>query len=102
MERNFVFSQGRINRINNYIIEHTVSTKNGSSGWPILIQNSFKVIGIHKGGIKKKMKILVFFLKTTDFKNNILSSRPLTPLFSSRKRGLKKMNQIIKLKNEIL
>ena len=94
------FAQGRINRFNNYKIEHTVSTKNGSSGSPILIQNSFKVIGLHKGGIKNKDENIGIFFKDilTDFKNNISSTRPLTPLISSRKSEVEKNESNNKIK----
>ena len=51
---NLSFAQGGINSFDNYKIKHLVSTHHGSSGSPILLQNNFKIIGIHKAGNKKK------------------------------------------------
>ena len=48
------FAQGGIDFFNDYKIKHFVSTHKGSSGSPILLQNNFKIIGIHKAGNKKK------------------------------------------------
>ena len=42
---------GKIISINNFEFEHTVDTDKGSSGSPVLLYESSKVIGIHK---KKK------------------------------------------------
>ena len=44
------FAQGGIQCFDNYKIKHLVSTHHGSSGSPILLQNNFKIIGIHKAG----------------------------------------------------
>ena len=49
-------SYGNINSINGFEIEHKCSTESGSSGSPIIILDSFKVIGIHKGCPKEKDK----------------------------------------------
>ena len=57
---NLSFAHGGINSFNNYKIKHLVSTHKGSSGSPILLQNNFKIIGIHKAGNKKIMKILEY------------------------------------------
>ena len=51
---NFCYSCGNIkNTINNEII-HNATTKSGSSGSPIFLENSIKVIAIHKQGNIKK------------------------------------------------
>ena len=47
------FAQGEIQSFDNYIIKHLVSTHHGSSGYPILLQNNFKIIDIHKAGNPK-------------------------------------------------
>jgi V8-like Glu-specific endopeptidase len=49
------FDKGKINSIeNNYQIFHSISTKGGSSGSPIiLISDTLKIIGIHCGKFKK-------------------------------------------------
>ena len=47
---NFCYSSGFIKEINNIEITHNSSTKSGSSGSPIFLENSIKVIGIHKQG----------------------------------------------------
>ena len=54
------FDKGEIKSINKHIIKHLVSTHPGSSGSPILLLNNFKIIGIHKAGNKKIMKILEY------------------------------------------
>ena len=41
-------SKGKIKEINNYEFSHLASTKRGSSGSPIFIDGTIKVIGIHK------------------------------------------------------
>ena len=43
-------AKGIIKRIDNNEIVHLVSTNNGSSGSPLFLENSIKVIGIHKQG----------------------------------------------------
>ena len=67
------YSRGMIKSINNFQITHTASTEFGSSGSPIFLENSTKVIGIHKaGGTQKKENygILISFLfKYLDNKN---------------------------------
>ena len=49
------FEKGKVNSIkNNYQIFHSISTKGGSSGSPIiLISDNLKIIGIHCGKLKK-------------------------------------------------
>ena len=43
------FEKGEIISINDYEIEHAVSTDYGSSGSPILLLDNLKIIGIHIG-----------------------------------------------------
>ncbi len=45
-----------IEKINDYDIKHLCNTESGSSGGPILNLQSNKIIGIHKGYIKKENK----------------------------------------------
>ena len=45
------YSEGIIKQINNHTFFHTASTKSGSSGSPIILKNTSKVIGMHKGAI---------------------------------------------------
>ena len=47
------FDKGEIKSIDDYEIEHSVSTDYGSSGSPILLLNNFKIIGIHKAREQK-------------------------------------------------
>ena len=50
-------SYGILRNIDLNDIYHTSSTREGSSGVPIILIESFKVIGIHKGALSnKKMK----------------------------------------------
>ena len=45
------YGSGKILEIlNNYEFTHNIDTENGSSGSPIILHNSLKVIGIHKQG----------------------------------------------------
>ena len=62
LQENFLFAQGEIQCFDNYKIKHLVSTHHRSSGSPILLQNNFTTIGIHKAGNpKKKENIGIFF-----------------------------------------
>ena len=49
-------SEGKILEIKKYELVYDASTKFGSSGSPIFLENSTKVIGIHKGGNQNKTK----------------------------------------------
>ena len=51
--------RGIIKEINKYEFTHLVNKEKGSSGSPIFLENSIKVIGIHKKVIKIKQKIMV-------------------------------------------
>ena len=45
---------GEIIKVKKYELFHNASTKEGSSGSPIFLKNTTKVIGIHKQGDKYK------------------------------------------------
>ena len=45
-------SKGIIKSIHNYEFSHLANTQEGSSGSPIFLKDSNKVIGIHKAGIR--------------------------------------------------
>ena len=47
-------SKGKITEIENFQFFYDASTKHGSSGSPILLKNSIKVIGMHKGSYNAK------------------------------------------------
>ena len=47
---NVLVSYGLLTKIDKFNIKHTCNTDHGSSGSPILDLNTFKVIGLHKGG----------------------------------------------------
>ena len=73
-------SHGKIKDIQEYEIEHTCSTEFGSSGGPIILLDSFKVIGVHKGSGKNKednnygtllMYPIIEFKKKFEEKNEI-------------------------------
>ena len=49
-------SEGKILEIKKYELVHNASTRPGSSGSPIFLKNSKKVIGIHKGGNETRKK----------------------------------------------
>ena len=48
--KELVNSRGKVTNINKYKIAHLANTDKGSSGSPIFLENSVRVIGIHKGG----------------------------------------------------
>ena len=52
-----------IEKINEYDIKHLCNTQPGSSGGPILSRLTNKIIGIHKGYVKKKNYNIGTFLK---------------------------------------
>ena len=54
--KNLGYSEGKIKDIYKYEIIYDASTKPGSSGSPILLKNTTKVIGIHKKGNDKKKR----------------------------------------------
>ena len=49
---------GLINVIKNFEFEHSLDTREGSSGSPVCLVDNQLVIGIHKGGNKKVGKIM--------------------------------------------
>ena len=53
-EQNLKNAEGKIKDIFNYELCHLANTKEGSSGSPIFLKNSNKVIGIHKAGIENR------------------------------------------------
>ena len=74
------FAHGGIQCFDDYKIKHLVSTHHGSSGSPILLQNNFQIIGIHKAGNTKKnenigiffQNILTHFLLQNNFIHQII------------------------------
>ena len=50
------FSNGKVDQIKNYRIEHSISTDHCSSGSPIIVNShKLKIIGIHCGKTKKNL-----------------------------------------------
>jgi len=56
------YAYGKIKEINKikYEFYHLVSTNVGSSGSPIFLKDSIQVIGIHRGGISIRQKIMEY------------------------------------------
>ena len=52
--KNLSYSEGNIINIDEYELIYNASTKSGSSGSPILLKNTTKVIGMHKQGSIRK------------------------------------------------
>jgi V8-like Glu-specific endopeptidase len=50
------YSKGKIKEIDDYELTHNASTTFGSSGSPICLKGTTKVIGIHKQGNKEKIE----------------------------------------------
>ena len=55
-------ARGIIKDINKYEVIHLANTEKGSSGSPIFLENSIKVIGIHKEGDKDKTENYGYFI----------------------------------------
>ena len=70
------YGSGKILKIlNNYEFTHNIDTENGSSGSPIILHNSLKVIGIHKqGDILKPVNYGTFIGELFNNKNKDISS----------------------------
>ena len=60
------YSAGKLNNKNSQYFYHCCTTKEGSSGSPILMIENYKVIGIHKGDIPKKSNAGIFIKKPID------------------------------------
>ena len=59
--------------LNNFEFKHTIDTENGSSGSPIIIPNILKVVGIHKQGDKRNIKVNYGSFIGEIFKKNLLN-----------------------------
>ena len=78
--KELAFDKGEIKSINDYTIEHLVSTDFGSSGSPILLLKNFKVIGIHnKRGIDKRYNKGIFMKNILYTINDINKIKLLIP-----------------------
>ena len=85
-------SYGSIKYIKEYEIEHTCSTEVGSSGGPIILLDTFKVIGVHKGSGKNE----------EDNNYGTLLKYPISEFNKNFKEINKKKNEIKKeIKNGI-
>ena len=58
LQGKLTYSYGKTKQIDKYEIIHTANTKPGSSGSPIFLINTIKVVGIHQGGDEKNLKIM--------------------------------------------
>jgi len=73
--KGIAFATGKIEDIiNNYEFRHNINTEYGSSGSPIILLNTLKVIGIHKKGDKYEPVNYGLFIGEI-FKNNILNNK---------------------------
>ena len=89
------FDKGEIKSINDYEIEHSVSTEPGSSGSPILLLINFKIIGIHKASYKEYnlgtfMKNILDDIKILKFPEN---KNEITDLNSKKNNNKKRIRQ---------
>ena len=96
-------SYGKIKDIQEYEIEHTCSTEFGSSGGPIILLGSFKVIGIHKGSGKNKEDIIFLDIIQSDAYNyGTLLKYPIIEFKKKFEEKNKEKNEIkVEVKNEI-
>ena len=76
--KNLSYSEGKIKEINNLEFTYDASTKPGSSGSPILLKNTTKVIGIHKKGNQHKKRnygtLINSFIQSLEFKIEIIEN----------------------------
>ena len=79
-------SCGKIKLIDNYIFSHMASTLPGSSGSPIFLKDSTKVLGIHKGGNRQK---------TSNY------GQFIGPVVESIKKNLKYDDKRLKIKKKV-
>ena len=69
------YSKGTITKVDNYQLTHKCSTKEGSSGSPLLLKDKIRVLGIHKQGNSKLIEnyadsiepIFNFFIKDINY-----------------------------------
>ena len=96
-------SYGKIKDIQEYEIEYTCSTEFGSSGGPIILLGSFKVIGIHKGSGKNKEDIIFLDIIQSDAYNyGTLLKYPIIEFKKKFEEKNKEKNEIkVEVKNEI-
>ena len=85
-------SYGYIQDINDFNIAHKCSTENGSSGGPIILLNTFKVIGVHKGSSKFNFNLgTLLKYPVLDFNKNITNTNTnrkfLIPVLGFREVG---------------
>ena len=57
------YAQGGIKSFDEFLIKHLVPTHPGSSGSPILFQNNFQIIGIHKASNSKDNENIGIFIQ---------------------------------------
>ena len=91
--KNLSYSEGKILDTNNFEFIYDASTKPGSSGSPILLKNTTKVIGIHKKGstsLQKNYGTLTYLFmrelqpkKENEENQNILVDNNSTELFEN-------------------
>ena len=87
--KNIVVSYGSLKEINKTYIHHDASTKEGSSGSPILSLNNFGVIGIHCGSSDK-----------FNFNKGIFITYPINEFFKEMKKKIIEID--IKITNKII
>ena len=79
--QNLSYSEGKIINLNNFDFSYDASTEPGSSGSPIILKNTTKVIGIHKKGNKKNK---------TNYGTLITSIMPLLRIKKLKKKKTQK------------
>ena len=95
-------SSGKIKDIINFEFEHNIPTEEGSSGSPIILFNTKKVIGVHKAGVcMNEIKNLGTFIGTIfDEVDKDLSHRIISPNNNILKVSAKKSVITMKEKND--
>ena len=87
------YSEGKIEKIENFEFTYNAGTKSGSSGSPIFLKNTKKVIGIHKKGNQHRKKnygtLIYSFIqslqskKEIEEKNNIMVDNNSTEIYEN-------------------
>ena len=102
------FAQGGIKDFDGFIIKHLVPTHPGSSGSPILLQNNFQIIGIHKASNSKDNENIGIFIQDilTHFllENNFIDNQIICEydIKNENEEDIQILNCMKKPKNNIL
>ena len=98
------YSQGEIYDIKGFRVIHSASTKEGSSGSPIILSDKMTVIGIHSSSITNKNLNTGIFMKNIIeelYEKNLLKNiKDFKINYSTNQKGILVLNESIRDDNE--